>query len=100
MIEDFKNGINNPLKEMQKNTAKQVEGLTEETHKSLKEIQENTNKQVKELNKNIQDLKMEIELIKNSQRETTLEMENLGKRSEVIDASITNRIQVIGKSLV
>ena len=39
---------------------------------SLKEIQENTTKQVKELNKTIQDLKMDIETIKKSQRETTL----------------------------
>ena len=38
---------------------------------------------------------MEIETIKKSQRETTLELENLGKRSVVIDASITNRIQEI-----
>ena len=38
---------------------------------------------------------MEIETIKKSQRETTLELENLGKRSGVIDASITNRIQEI-----
>jgi uncharacterized small protein (DUF1192 family) len=58
-------------------------------------LQENTTKQVKELNKTIQDLKMEIEKIKKSQRETTLELENLGKRSEVIDASITYRIQEI-----
>jgi hypothetical protein len=29
---------------------------------------------------------------KESQRETTLEIENLGKRSGVINASITNRI--------
>jgi hypothetical protein len=36
---------------------------------------------------------MEIEIIKKPQRETTLELENLGKRSGVIDASITNRIQ-------
>jgi hypothetical protein len=43
----------------------------------------------------IQDLKMEIETIKKSQRETTLEIENLGKRSGVIDASITKRIQEI-----
>jgi prefoldin subunit 5 len=50
---------------------------------------------VKELNKTIQDLKMEIETIRKSQRETTLEIENLGKRSGVIDASITNRIQEI-----
>ena len=36
---------------------------------------------------------MEIETIKKSQRETTLEIENLGKRSGVINASITNKIQ-------
>jgi prefoldin subunit 5 len=47
---------------------------------------------VKELNRTIQDLKMEIETIKKSQRETTLELENLGKRSGTIDANITNRI--------
>ena len=39
---------------------------------------------------------MEIETIKKSQ-ETTLELENLAKRSGVIDASITNRIQEIEK---
>jgi prefoldin subunit 5 len=50
---------------------------------------------VKEVNKTIQDLKMEIETIKKSQRETTLEIKNLGKRAGVIDASITNRIQKI-----
>ena len=38
---------------------------------------------------------MEVETIKKSQRETTLEIENLGRRSGVIDASITNRIQKI-----
>jgi chromosome segregation ATPase len=73
MIEDFKKDINN----------------------SLKEIQENTTKHVKELSKTIQDLKMEIETIKKSQRETTLDIGNLGNRSGVIDASITNRIQEI-----
>jgi prefoldin subunit 5 len=50
---------------------------------------------VKELNKTIQDLKSEVETIKKSQRETTLEIENLGKRKGVIDESITNRIQEI-----
>jgi chromosome segregation ATPase len=58
-------------------------------------MQENTTTQVKELNKTIQDLKMEIEIIKKSQRETTLEIENLGKRSDDINASITNQIQDI-----
>jgi predicted nucleic acid-binding Zn-ribbon protein len=50
---------------------------------------------MKELNKTIQDLKMEIETIKKSQRETTLELENLGKRSGDIGVSISNRIQEI-----
>ena len=76
------------------NTSKQVEALKEEMYKSLKEIKENTNKQVKELNKTIQDLKLEVESLKKSQRETAMKMENLGKRSGVTDASI-NRTQEI-----
>jgi hypothetical protein len=36
---------------------------------------------------------VEIETIKKSQKETTLEIENLEERSGVIDASLTNRIQ-------
>jgi hypothetical protein len=36
---------------------------------------------------------MEIETIKKSQRETTLEIENLGKRSGVTDSNIINRIK-------
>ena len=38
---------------------------------------------------------MEIDTIKKSLMETTLEMDNLGKRSGPTDASITNRIQKI-----
>ena len=72
MMEDFKKDINNSLKEIQENTGKQLEALKEETQKSLKELQENTTKQVMELNKTIQDLKIEVETIKKSQRETTL----------------------------
>ena len=45
------------------------------------------------MNKTIQDLK--IETIKKSQREATLEIEHLGKGSEVIYTSITNRTQNI-----
>ena len=36
---------------------------------------------------------MEVETIKKTQRETTLEMEILGKKSGNIDMSISNRIQ-------
>jgi hypothetical protein len=41
---------------------------------------------VKELNKTIPDLKMEVETIKKSQRE----IEILGKKSGIIDVSISN----------
>jgi phage-related minor tail protein len=56
VVEDFKKGINNSLKEIQENTPKQVEALKEEAQKSLKELQENIAKQVevlKELQANI-----------------------------------------------
>jgi hypothetical protein len=43
---------------------------------------------------------MENETIKKSQRETTLELENLGKRSGVVDETITNRIQEIEETIV
>jgi hypothetical protein len=50
---------------------------------------------VNELNKTIHDLKKSGNGNKKTQRETTLEIDNLGKRSGVIDASIKNRIQEI-----
>jgi hypothetical protein len=46
-----------------------------------------------ELNKTIQDLKREVDTIKKTQSEKTLEIENQGKKSGTIDASISNRIQ-------
>jgi DNA topoisomerase IA len=46
VVEDFKKGINNSLKEIQENTAKQVE--------VLKELQENTAKQVEVLKEETQ----------------------------------------------
>ena len=51
------------------------------------------------MNKTILDLKMLLETIKNLQRETSLELENLGMRSGVIDSSITNRVQEIEDSV-
>jgi hypothetical protein len=38
VIEDFKKVVNNTLKEVQKNTGKQLEALKEETQKFLKEL--------------------------------------------------------------
>ena len=71
ILENFKKGINNFLKEIQKNTGKQV----------------------KELNKTIQGIKMEVETVKKSQRQTSLGIEILGKKSGTIDVSISHRIQ-------
>ena len=85
LVEDIKKDFNSSLKEIQENTAKEVE--------VLKEIQENTTKRVMELNKTIQDLKWKVETIKKTQSETMVEVETLGKKSGTIDESIRNRIQ-------
>ena len=44
IIESFKEDIHNSLKEIHKNTGKDVEAFKEETNKSCKEIQENTHR--------------------------------------------------------
>jgi hypothetical protein len=59
----------------------------------FKELQENIIKQVNVMNKIVQDLKMEIETKKKVQMESTLEMENLGKKPVTTDINITNRMQ-------
>jgi gas vesicle protein len=45
LVEDIKKGINNSLKEIQEDSAKEVEVLKEETENFLKELPENTTKQ-------------------------------------------------------
>ena len=45
------------------------------------------------MNKTVLDLKREVDTIKKTQSEATLEIETLGKKSGTIDASISNRIQ-------
>jgi hypothetical protein len=97
-IEDLKDEAQKSLKELLANTAKQVKVLKEETQKTLKELQENTSKQVMELIKTIHDQKMEVESRKKTQRETTLEIETLGKKSGAIDVSISNRIKEMEES--
>jgi predicted nucleic acid-binding Zn-ribbon protein len=46
-----------------------------------------------ELNKTIQDLEMEVDTIKKTQSETTMEIETVGKKAGTIDVSISNKIQ-------
>ena len=50
---------------------------------------------MKEHHKTIQDLKTEVETTRKSQRETTLEIENLRKKSGAIHANVNNRIKEI-----
>jgi hypothetical protein len=63
MVEDIKKDFNNSLKEIQENTAKELQVLKEKQEKTtkqvefLKEKQESTSKQVMEMNKTILDLK-------------------------------------------
>jgi hypothetical protein len=45
-----------------------------------------------EKNKTILDLKREVDTIKETQSETTLEKKTLGKKSGTIDVNISNRI--------
>jgi chromosome segregation ATPase len=99
MVEDIKKDFNNSLKEIQENTTKELQVLKEKQENAakqveiLKEKQKNTSKQVMEMNKKILDLKREVDTIKKTQSEATLEIETLGKKSGIIDASISNRIQ-------
>ena len=46
-----------------------------------------------EINKTILDLKKEVDTIKKTQSEATLEIETLGKKTGPMDLSISNRIQ-------
>jgi chromosome segregation ATPase len=99
MVENIKKDFHNSLKEIEENTAKELQVLKEKQENTtkqvevLKEKQENTSKQVMEMNKTILDLKREVDTIKKSQSKATLEIENLGKKSGTIDASISKRIQ-------
>jgi hypothetical protein len=87
MVEDIKKDFNNSLKEIQENTAKELQ--------VLKEKQENTPKQVMEMNKIILNQNRDVDTIKKTQSEATIEIETLGRKSGTIDASISNTIQEI-----
>jgi chromosome segregation ATPase len=99
MVENIKKDFNNTIKEIQLNTAKELQVLKEKQEKTtkqvevLKEKQESTSKEVIEMNKTILDQKRKVHTMKKTQNEATLEIETLGKKSGAIDASISNRIQ-------
>ena len=85
MVEDIKKDFNNTLKEIQENTAKEVEVRKEKTGKHNQTgdgIEQNHTRPTKGSRHN-----------KENSSETTLEIETLGKKSGTIDAGISNRIQ-------
>jgi DNA anti-recombination protein RmuC len=77
LVEDFKKDINNSLKEIQENMAKQAEGLKVEVQKFLKELQENTAKQLEVLKEETQ------KFLKELQENTTKQMMGLKKPSRI-----------------
>jgi chromosome segregation ATPase len=99
MVQDIKKYFNNSLKEIQENTAKELQVLKEKQENTtkqvevLKEKQEYTSKQVMAMNKIILDLRREVDTIKKSQSEATLEIETFRKKSGNLDVRISNRIQ-------
>ena len=74
IIEDLKQEVKNCFKEMEKTNK-----MEEEMNKSLKDIKENQEKAIKQVMETIQDLKTEMEVMKKTQTEGRLDMENLGK---------------------
>jgi hypothetical protein len=77
MVENIKKDFNNSLKEIQENSTKELQVRIKK--------QKNTSKQVMEMNKTILDLKRDVDTIKKTQSEATLEIENLGKKSGTIE---------------
>ena len=73
MVEDIKKDFNKSLKEIQENTAKELQVLKEKQENTIKPVEvltekeEKTYKQVMEMNKTILDLKREVDTLKKPQ---------------------------------
>ena len=103
-IESLKQDMNNSLKELDEKYNKKIEEMSKEMdekyNKKFKEMSKSVNdtlgnqeKTIKQVMETVQELKTEMEAMKKTQNEGRLDMENLGKRTETTESSITNRIQ-------
>ena len=90
-IESLKQRMNNSLKEMEEKYNKKFEEMSKFVNNTLG----NQEKTIKQVMETVQELKTEMEAMKKTQNEAWLDMENLGKRTETTESSITNRIQEI-----
>ena len=96
--------MNNSLKELDEKYNKKIEEMSkemdekynkkfEEMSKSVNDTLGNQEKTIKKVMETVQELKTEMEAMKKTQNKGRLDMENLGKRTETTESSITNRIQ-------
>ena len=88
-IEFLQQDKNNSLKELDEKYNKRIEEMS----KSVSDTLGNQEKTIKQVMETVQELKTEMEAMKKTQNEGRLDMENLGKRTETTESSITNRIQ-------
>ena len=91
IIEELKQEVKICHKEMEEKYNKKFEEMS----KSLNDTLGNQEKAIKQVMESVQELKTEMEAVKKTQTEGRLDMENLGKRTETTELSITNRIQEI-----
>ena len=105
-IESLKQGMNNSLKEIEEKYNKKIEEMSKEMEdKYNKKVEEmskfvndtlgNQEKAIKQVMESVQELKTEMEAVRKTQSEGRLDMENLGKRMETTESSLTNSIQEI-----
>ena len=100
IIEELKKEVKIWCKEMEDRYNKKIEEMSKEMEekytKKFEEMSKSVNeKTIKQVMETVQDLKTEMESMKKSQTEDRLAMENLGKRTETSETSITKRIQEI-----
>ena len=100
-IESLKQDMNNSLKELDEKYNKKIEEMSkemdekynkkfEEMSKSVNDTLGNQEKTIKQVKETVQELKTEMEAMKKTQTKNWLDMENLGKRTETTESSITN----------
>jgi DNA anti-recombination protein RmuC len=96
VLEDFKKGNNNLLKEIQ-NTAKQIYALKEEVQKSLKELLENTAKQVEALKEETQTSLKELQ--ENTSKQVEALKEETQKFLKELQENTTKQGMELNKSI-
>ena len=88
------------LKHEREEKQKESEAFKEETRKALKELKELEESRNKEMKEWKREFKTEIDTIKKTLKEITLEVEHQKEKSGVTEASISNRLQEIEERIL